>query len=296
MDRYERGAVLGEGTFGVVYAAVQKRFKRGKFKDGVDFTALREVKLQAELKHENVVELLDVFVANDTMNVVFEILPNNLDNVIKDKAVVLTQADIKAYMLMLLRGLEYCHAHYVLHRDLKPENLLIGPDGQVKIGDFGLARIYGSPNRNMTSMVCTIWYRPPELLFGAREYSGSVDMWGAGCIFAELMLRTPYLTGMNELDQLGKIFHALGTPSDDVWPGMSALPNYIEFTPSQAPPLASIFSAAPEDALDLLAKMLKFNPSERLTAAEALKHPYFANAPAPTPVDKLPSSSANPAE
>jgi len=189
MDRYERGAVLGEGTFGVVYAAVQKRsgrrvaikqFKRGKFKDGVDFTALREVKLQAELKHENVVELLDVFVANDTMNVVFEILPNNLDNVIKDKAVVLTQADIKAYMLMLLRGLEYCHAHYVLHRDLKPENLLIGPDGQVKIGDFGLARIYGSPNRNMTSMVCTIWYRPPELLFGAREYSGSVDMWGAG--------------------------------------------------------------------------------------------------------------------
>lgn len=306
MERYERGDVLGEGTFGVVYAAVQrssgrrvaiKQFKRGKFKDGVDFTALREVKLQAELKHPNVVELLDVFVANDTMNVVFELLPNNLDNVIKDKAVVLTQADIKAYMLMLLRGLEYCHAHFVLHRDLKPENLLIGADGQVKIGDFGLARVYGSPNRNMTSMVCTIWYRPPELLFGAREYSGSVDMWGAGCILAELMLRTPYLTGMNELDQLGKIFHALGTPGDDQWPGVSSLPNFVEFTPSQAPPLGSIFSAAPEDALDLLGKLLKFNPSERLTASEALKHPYFANAPAPTPVEKLPSSTpADPAE
>ncbi|KAG2519418.1 hypothetical protein BBO99_00007992 [Phytophthora kernoviae] len=266
MERYERGDVLGEGTFGIVYAAVQKssgrrvaikQFKRGKFKDGVDFTALREVKLQAELKHINVVELLDVFVANDTMNVVFELLPSNLDDVIKDKAVVLTAADIKTYMQMLLRGLTYCHDHMVLHRDLKPENLLISPDGNVKIGDFGLARVHGSPNRNMTSMVCTIWYRPPELLFGAREYSGSVDIWGAGCIFAELMLRMPYLTGLNELDQLGKIFHALGTPTEEEWPGVSSLANFVEFTPSTAPPLASIFSAASEDALDLLSKLLK---------------------------------------
>ncbi|POM64011.1 CMGC/CDK/CDK7 protein Kinase [Phytophthora palmivora] len=303
MERYDRGDVLGEGTFGIVYAAVQKstgrrvaikQFKRGKFKDGVDFTALREVKLQAELKHVNVVELLDVFVANDTMNVVFELLPSNLDDVIKDKAVVLTAADIKTYMQMLLRGLAYCHEHYVLHRDLKPENLLIGPDGNVKIGDFGLARVYGSPNRNMTSMVCTIWYRPPELLFGAREYSGSVDMWGAGCILAELMLRTPYLTGLNEMDQLGKIFHALGTPTEDEWPGVSSLANFVEFTPSTAPPLASIFSAASEDALDLLAKLLKYNPAERITAAEALKHPYFSNSPAPTPVEKLPSTPAPP--
>ncbi|KAH7464651.1 hypothetical protein PRIC1_005733 [Phytophthora ramorum] len=303
MERYDRGDVLGEGTFGIVFAAVQKstgrrvaikQFKRGKFKDGVDFTALREVKLQAELKHVNVVELLDVFVANDTMNVVFELLPSNLDDVIKDKAVVLTAADIKTYMQMLLKGLAYCHAHYVLHRDLKPENLLIGPDGNVKIGDFGLARVYGSPNRNMTSMVCTIWYRPPELLFGAREYSGSVDMWGAGCIFAELMLRMPYLTGLNELDQLGKIFHALGTPTDDEWPGVSSLANFVEFTPSTAPPLASIFSAASEDALDLLAKLLKYNPAERITAADALKHPYFSNSPAPTPTEKLPSTPAQP--
>uniref|UniRef100_A0AAV1UUR3 Cyclin-dependent kinase 2 homolog n=1 Tax=Peronospora matthiolae TaxID=2874970 RepID=A0AAV1UUR3_9STRA len=303
MDRYDRGDVLGEGTFGIVYAAVQrstgrnvaiKQFKRGKFKDGVNFTAVREVKLQAELKHENVMELLDVFVAHDTMNVVYELLPSNLDDVIKDKAVVLTAADIKSYMQMMLQGLAYCHEHYVLHRDLKPENLLIGPDGRIKIGDFGLARVYGSPNRNMTSMVCTIWYRPPELLFGAREYSGSVDMWGAGCILAELMLRTPYLTGINELDQLGKIFHALGTPTEEVWPGVTSLANFVEFTPSAAPPLASIFSAASEDVLDLLSKLLKHNPAERITAAEALQHPYFSNSPAPTPVEKLPSTAASP--
>nr|CCA24428.1 cyclindependent kinase putative [Albugo laibachii Nc14] len=301
MERYQLGKVLGEGTFGIVHAATQKstsrqvaikQFKRGKFKDGVDFTALREVKLQAELKHPNVVELLDVFIANDTINLVFELLPYNLDRVIKEKSIVLTPADIKAYMKMLFEGLAYCHSHYVLHRDLKPENLLIGEDGQVKIGDFGLARVYGSPNRNMTSMVCTIWYRPPELLFGAAEYSHYVDIWGAGCIFAELMLRVPYLTGINEVDQLGKIFHAIGTPSEENWPGMSVLPNYIEYTKNtKPPPLSSIFTAASEDALELLGKLLKLNPTERPTAAEALAHPYFSNTPAPTPIEKLPSAS-----
>ncbi|CCI41152.1 hypothetical protein ABG067_003966 [Albugo candida] len=298
MERYQLGKVLGEGTFGIVHAAIQKstsrrvaikQFKRGKFKDGVDFTALREVKLQAELKHPNVVELLDVFIANDTINLVFELLPYNLERVIKEKSIVLTPADIKAYMKMLLEGLTYCHSHYVLHRDLKPENLLIGEDGQVKIGDFGLARVYGSPNRNMTSMVCTIWYRPPELLFGASEYGHYVDIWGTGCIFAELMLRVPYLTGINEVDQLGKIFHAIGTPSEENWPGMSVLPNYIEFTKNtKPPPLSSIFTAASEDALDLLGKLLKLNPNERPTAAEALAHPYFSNVPTPTPIEKLP--------
>ncbi|KAG2972198.1 hypothetical protein PC118_g15807 [Phytophthora cactorum] len=119
-------------------------------------------------------------------------------------------------------------------------------------------------------------------------------MWGAGCIFAELMLRTPYLTGLNELDQLGKIFHALGTPTEEEWPGVSSLANFVEFTPSTAPPLASIFSAASEDALDLLSKLLKYNPAERITAAEALKHLYFSNSPAPTPVEKLPSTPAPP--
>ncbi|OQR84652.1 cyclin-dependent kinase [Achlya hypogyna] len=302
MNRYSVGSKLGEGTYGNVYAAVHKatgaavaikEFKRGKFKDGVNFTAVREVKLQTELRHPNITRLLDAFVHNDTVNVVFEILPKNLDDVIKDKAIVLSRGDVKAYMQMLLRGVAHLHAHWILHRDLKPENLLLGADGQIKLADFGLARVYGSPNRNMTSEVCTIWYRPPELLFGAREYSGAVDVWGVGCIFAELMLRTPFLTGMTELDQLGRIFHALGTPTEESWPGMTALPNYIEFTPSKAPPLASLFTAASEDALDLLRQLLLFNPSERITAAAALDHPYFKSAPEPTPPEKLPYSQGS---
>jgi cyclin-dependent kinase 7 len=197
MNRYIVNKKIGEGTYGNVYSAIQKstgravalkEFKRGKFKDGVNFTAVREVKLQTELNHPNVTRLLDAFVHNDTINLVFEILPKNLDDVIKDKSIVLLPEDIKSYMQMLLRGVAHIHSHWILHRDLKPENLLIGENGAIKLADFGLARIYGSPNRNMTSEVCTIWYRPPELLFGAREYSGAVDIWGVGCIFAELML------------------------------------------------------------------------------------------------------------
>ncbi len=155
------------------------------------------------------------------------------------------------------------------------DNLLIGPDGEIKIADFGLARIYGTPNRNMTSLVCTLWYRPPELLFGAREYGSAVDMWSVGCIFAELMLRTPLFKGTSEIDQLGKYFHILGTPTEEQWPGVSSLPNYIEFTPKDPTSLSKLFSASNDDALDLLSKLFTFDPLKRITATQALEHPYF---------------------
>lgn len=159
-------------------------------------------------------------------------------------------------------------------------------DGHVKLGDFGLARVFGSPNRNMTSLVCTIWYRPPELLFGAREYSTSVDMWGIGCILAELLLRVPLFTGTNEIDMLGKIFHVLGTPNEQTWPGVTSLPNYIEFTPNTKMDLTALFTAASPDCLDLLSKLLALDPNHRISASDALAHDYFTNAPVPTnPID-----------
>ena len=133
-------------------------------------------------------------------------MDTDLEVIIKDNSIVLTPANIKSYILQTLLGLEYLHSKWILHRDLKPNNLLMNSNGILKIADFGLAKFYGSPNRQYTHMVVTRWYRAPELLFGARNYGTGVDVWAVGCILAELLLRIPFVAGDTDLDQLGKIF------------------------------------------------------------------------------------------
>merc|ERR1711936_551807 len=150
-------------------------------------------------------------------------------------SIVLTPANIKSYVLQTLQGLQYLHMNWILHRDLKPNNLLVDSKGCLKLGDFGLAKYFGSPNRIYTHMVVTRWYRAPELLFGAKSYGVGVDVWAVGCILAELLLRVPFLAGETDLDQLGKIFLALGTPSEESWPGLTSLPDYIQFKQHPAP-------------------------------------------------------------
>ncbi len=170
--------------------------------------------------------------------------------------------------------------------------MLISPDGELKIADFGLARDFGDPGSRMTSQVITRWYRPPELLLGARSYSGAVDMWSVGCIFAELMLRTPYLPGESDAAQLTTIFRALGSPTEREWPGMKLLPDYVQVEHFPKQPLHFLFTAASADTLDLLAKCLVYNPNDRITASHALRHAYFRNQPAPTPYQRLPKKAA----
>jgi len=297
MDKYSKEDIAGQGTYGVVYKATEKattnkvaikKLRIQKAEDGVGFSAYREIKMLQELKHPNIVGLLDVFAHNANVYLVFEFLDWDLEKVIKDKSKILHPPDIKCYMKQLLEGVEYCHKNWVLHRDLKPNNLLLGPQGILKLGDFGLARAYGSPNNIFTTEVITRWYRPPELLFGAKSYCDAVDMWSVGCIFAELMLRTPYLPGDSDIDQLSKIFSALGTPDEETWPGVTSLPDYVPFNYCPPTSYRSLFTAASDDAVDLLSKLLKFNPLERITAAEALQHPYFSNQPPPTPPHLLP--------
>ncbi|KAI7908060.1 kinase-like domain-containing protein [Cokeromyces recurvatus] len=297
--KYVKDAKVGEGTYAVVYrgTCVQtgqkvaiKKIKMGQFKDGLDLTAIREVKYLQELRHPNVIELIDVFSHKTNLNLVLEYLESDLEQVIKDKSILFMPADIKSWMLMMLRGLDHCHRHFILHRDMKPNNLLITDNGVLKIADFGLARDWGDPGRQMTSQVVTRWYRSPELLFGAKEYSYAVDIWAVGCIFAELMLRTPYVAGDSDMDQLTKIFHALGTPTEVDWPGMSTLPGYMPFKQFPKVPLRQYFTAAGTDALSLLEQMLVFDPNRRWTAEECLGHSYFRNLPLPTPPEKLPQT------
>lgn len=249
---------------------------------------MREIKLLHELNHENIIGLLDVFGHKSNVSLVFDFMDTDLEVIIKDSKIVLTPANIKAYMIMTLKGLEYLHLNWILHRDLKPNNLLVNSAGVLKIGDFGLAKFFGSPNRINTHQVVTRWYRCPELLFGARQYGTGVDMWAIGCILAELLLRVPFLPGDSDLDQLTKIFSALGTPTEENWPGLKYLPDYMQFKHLPGTPLEHIFTAASTDLLQLLEKLLALYPLNRCTCSEALQMSYFSNKPAPTIGSKLP--------
>ncbi|KAJ3301656.1 TFIIH complex serine/threonine-protein kinase subunit kin28 [Blyttiomyces sp. JEL0837] len=278
---YIKERKVGEGTYAIVYQGYHaetkrkiaiKKIKIGQFKDGLDMSAIREVKYLQELRHPNVIELVDVFYNKTNLNLVLEYLDADLEMIIKNKNVVFNAGD-----------------------DLKPNNLLIASDGQLKLADFGLSRDFADTTKPMTSQVVTRWYRAPELILGAQYYGYGVDIWAVGCIFAELMLRTPYLAADTDLGQLQVIFSALGTPSEEDWPGFNDLPDKknLEFKQYPRTPLKTLFTAAGNDSLDLLERMLIYDPTKRITAADALEHFYFRNMPRPTPPAKLPSGKGD---
>jgi len=303
--RYEKIDFLGEGQFATVYKALDKQStcgrvvavkkiklgSRAEAKDGINRTALREIKLLQELKHNNIIELVDVFGHVSSVSIVMDFMDTDLEVIIKDPSLVLTPANIKSYTLQTLLGLEYLHHHWILHRDLKPNNLLVDAAGCLKLGDFGLAKCFGSPNRQMTHVVVTRWYRSPELLFGAKSYGVGVDIWAVGCILAELLLRVPFLAGDSDLDQLSKIFQALGTPTEDSWTGLSSLPDYIQFKAQPGTPLRDIFTAASDDLLALLCRLCCLCPRDRCTSSQALSSSYFSSKPAPSAGPALPLPS-----
>uniref|UniRef100_A0A672M9W5 Cyclin-dependent kinase 7 n=1 Tax=Sinocyclocheilus grahami TaxID=75366 RepID=A0A672M9W5_SINGR len=254
--RYEKLDFLGEGQFATVYKARDKTTNTIVAIKKAYRTALREIKLLQELSHPNIIGLLDAFGHKSNISLVFDFMETDLE-------------------------------------DLKPNNLLLDENGVLKLADFGLAKAFGSPNRVYTHQVVTRWYRAPELLFGARMYGVGVDMWAVGCILAELLLRVPFLAGDSDLDQLTKIFEALGTPTEETWPGMSSLPDYVSFKPFPGTPLEHIFSAAGDDLLELLNGLFTFNPCTRTTASQALKIRYFSNRPGPTPGPQLPRPNSS---
>ncbi len=294
--KYTKEVKLGEGTYAVVYSGKEiatgrvvaiKKIKIGQFKEGLDMSAIREVKFLRECKHENVIELIDVFSQKQNLNLILEFLIADLEMLIKDRSIIFSPSDVKSWMLMTLRGLFYLHSRFILHRDLKPNNLLLSEQGVLKIADFGLARDFGSAYVNMSPQVVTRWYRAPELLLGAKSYSYGIDIWAVGCIFAELLLRIPYLPGDGDMNQLETIFRALGTPNKETWPGLSSLSqlDFKQYPPSDP---RGLFTAASEDELSMMSSMLKMNPQERPSAKEVLRSKYFSNLPRPTAPENLP--------
>lgn len=296
--RFKSFKALGEGTYGIVYIAKDvkenqfvalKKFRTRKAQDGIDYNTIQEIRQLSELNHPNILRFLGVFPSDDSLYIATEYLPVSLKNLIytKDESKLLSEADIKCIMRMILEGLNYLHKNWIIHRDLKPDNMLLSPGGILKLIDFGLSTDFPPDFGPMISQVVTQWYKAPELCFGANYYGPAIDIWSVGCIFAEMLLNKPFLPGANDIEELQYIANVFGVI---VWPGCDKLPGFIKVSPTnQVIPLSQLFSAVKDPAaIDLLAKLMTLDPMQRISAEDALHHPYFQSHPLPTLPSDLP--------
>ncbi|KAI8373533.1 kinase-like domain-containing protein [Choanephora cucurbitarum] len=285
---YTHEKVIGNGSFGVVYqvklmhnghnAAIKKVLQDKRFKN-------RELEMMRMMRHPNVCCLIAYFYNQGEkrdqifLNLVLEYVPETVYRVARHYAKIrqpIPALQVKIYMYQLFRALAYCHSIGICHRDIKPQNLLLEPiSGMLKLCDFGSAKVLNSGDSNV-SYICSRYYRAPELIFGAAEYSVKIDIWSAGCVMAELFLGQPLFPGESGIDQLVEIIKVLGTPSREQIELMN--PNYDDhkFPLIKPHPLEKIFRLrTPSEAIDLMGDILQYNPLARPSAMEVIANPLF---------------------
>lgn len=310
VQAFKRLNTIAGGTYGVVHRAQDKqtgeivalkKIKIEKNLGGFPITSLREINILLNISHPNIVGMKEIVIGEKISSVymVMEYIDHDLKELMKHMPAPFGQSEVKCLLLQLLRAVEAFHENWILHRDLKTSNLLLSNKGILKVCDFGLARKYGDPIGKYTDLVVTLWYRAPELLLGTKEYSTAIDMWSVGCIFAEILTKKPLFPGKGELDQLGLIFRTLGTPNEEIWPGFNELPQTSAWKFKKHPNiLRTKFPALPhlasgpyltDTGLDLMQKMLTYDPKKRITATEALQHPYFKESPRPQDPSMMPT-------
>jgi serine/threonine protein kinase len=294
-ERYNVTKELGQGAYGIVCAATNNQTGEGVAikkvtnvfsKKILAKRALREIKLLQHFRgHRNITCLYDMDIPRpDNYNECYlyeELMECDLAAIIRSGQ-PLTDAHFQSFIYQILCGLKYIHSANVLHRDLKPGNLLVNADCELKICDFGLARGFSmDPEENagyMTEYVATRWYRAPEIMLSFQSYTKAIDVWSVGCILAELLGGKPFFKGRDYVDQLNQILHYLGTPNEETLSriGSPRAQDYVRNLPRmQKIPFQSLFRNANPDALDLLDRLLAFDPSSRISVEEALEHRYL---------------------
>ena len=311
-NTYEEVALIGYGAYGTVYKArssnsesfvALKKVRIPVTDDGVPIPIIREIALLRQLEnfaHPNVVRLLDICDGKRspsdpkhfTLHLVFEHVEQDLSSYLKHcPSPGLGTDRIKDIMFQIMSGVDFLHSNRIVHRDLKPQNILIANSGQVKLADFGLARIY-EEMQTLTTVVVTLWYRSPEVILKS-SYASPVDIWSCGCIFAELYTRKPLFTGRSESDQLSKIFRVIGCPSEDEWPKDISI-TWKTFSSFRPTDWQQIIPDMEPDARYLLRGMIHFDPNKRLNANQILAQEYFRDCDLLTNITSSPEEPSIP--
>ncbi|XP_077587089.1 cyclin-dependent kinase-like 1 [Stigmatopora nigra] len=287
MDKYEKMGKIGEGSYGVVFKCRNrnsgqivaiKKFVESEDDPTIRKIALREIRMLKQLKHGNLVNLIEVFRRKRKLHLVFEYCDHTVLHELDRYPRGVPEQLVKKITWQTLQAVNFCHKHNCIHRDVKPENILITKQHVIKLCDFGFARILTGPCDRYTDYVATRWYRAPELLVGDTQYGPPVDVWAVGCVLAELLSGAPLWPGKSDMDQLYLIRKTLGDlicrhqqvfRTNQFFHGLS-IPE-----PPEREPLEQKYPNLSQQALSLMKACLRMNPAERLPCERLLQHPYF---------------------
>ncbi|XP_054148529.1 cyclin-dependent kinase-like 2 isoform X2 [Melozone crissalis] len=287
MDKYQVLGLVGEGSYGMVTKCrnresgkivAVKKFLESDDDAAVRKIALREIKLLKQLRHENLVNLLDVCKRKKRWYLVFEFVDHTMLNDLEDSPNGLDFERVRKYLFQIMRAIAFCHSHNIIHRDIKPENILVSQSGVVKLCDFGFARPLAASGEAYTDYVATRWYRAPELLVGDSKYGRPVDVWAVGALITEMLTGEPLFPGDSDIDQLYHITKCLG----NLIPRQQELfyknPLFAGLKLPEVKELESLekrYPKLPDEALELAKECLQIDPDKRPSCAQLLQGDFF---------------------